>query len=62
MLVLSRKRGEEIVLDVGGMEIVVAVTDACAGQAKIGIEAPKDVVIHRREIWDQIKRSREAEK
>ena len=52
MLVLSRKRGERIVMDNG--DIVITVVDMQGSQVKIGINAPKDMPIHREEIFDKI--------
>jgi len=47
MLVLVRKRGESI--DIGD-DIVVTVVEILFGKVRIGISAPKDVPINRREI------------
>ncbi|KKN36565.1 hypothetical protein LCGC14_0772350 [marine sediment metagenome] len=53
MLVLSRKVGEQIVI---GDNVVVIVTDILRGRVKLGFVAPDDVPIHRREVYDAIKR------
>lgn len=53
MLVLSRKRGEQIVL---GDDVVVTVVDIRGDKVRLGIEAPIDVSVHRREIFDAIRR------
>lgn len=50
MLVLSRKRDEAIIIDGRIKVIVVNIKDA---QVQIGIEAPKDIPVHREEIWEQ---------
>jgi len=47
MLVLSRKSGEQVVIDGG---IVVTVTEVIGGRVKLGIDAPKHVVIMRGEL------------
>ncbi len=47
MLVLSRKTGERI--HIGG-DVVITVTKIAGGRAKIGIEAPLEVSIHRGEL------------
>jgi len=52
MLILSRHEGEEIVI---GDDIIVTVIRGRDGKAKLGIEAPKDVPVHRREVYDEIK-------
>lgn len=51
MLVLTRKLGQSIVI---GDEIEVVVLEVRGEQVRIGIRAPKDVVVHRKEIHDQI--------
>ena len=52
MLILSRKLGESIIID---DRIEVKVLEIVDGKIKIGIEAPKDVTIHRKEVYDEIK-------
>ncbi|HDP70440.1 MAG TPA: carbon storage regulator [Actinobacteria bacterium] len=51
MLVLSRKKDESIVI---GNNIEVMVVGVEGDHVKLGIKAPKDVSIYRREIYDQI--------
>lgn len=51
MLVLTRKKDESIVIN-DNIEIVV--TDVHAGKVRLGIMAPRDVTVHRREIYDAI--------
>ena len=57
VLVLSRKRNESIVIN---DDIVVLVVDIRGDRVRLGIEAPKSVTIHRREVYDAIKRSQES--
>lgn len=47
MLVLSRKEGEEIVI---GKDIVITVVDIEHGKVRLGISAPRDVPIFRKEL------------
>lgn len=47
MLVLSRKLGEKILI---GEHIVVTVVDIDRGKIRLGVEAPKDVPVHREEV------------
>lgn len=51
MLILNRKIGESIIL---GDNIEVTILDIQDGKIKIGIEAPKDVTILRKEVYDQV--------
>ena len=51
MLVLSRKKNESIIIN-GNIEIKIIETDD--GKVRIGIEAPKEIEVHRKEIFDQI--------
>ena len=53
MLVLSRKVGETIVI---GDDVTVTVLAINGGQIKFGIAAPKDVSVHRQEIYEKIQR------
>lgn len=58
MLVLSRKNGESVIIvSPQGTSIEVLVTKVDYNQAKIGIDAPADFKIFRREIYDQVKHS-----
>ena len=51
MLVLSRKRGESIVID---EKIVITVIEVRGDKVRLGIEADKNVPIHRKEVADAI--------
>lgn len=53
MLVLSRQRDESIVI---GDNIVVTVVDVRGDKVRLGIEAPREVSVHRREIYEAIQR------
>ncbi len=53
MLVLSRTRDEAIII---GDNIVVTVVDVRGDKVKLGIEAPQDVSVHRREVYEAIKK------
>lgn len=55
MLVLSRKKNESIVI---GQGISITVVDIRGDKCRLGIDAPKDVPVHRREIQDEIDRLR----
>lgn len=51
MLVLSRKKNESIVI---AGDIVITVVEVRGDKVRLGIEAPKDVPVHRQEIHDAI--------
>ena len=55
MLVLTRIAGESIMVG-DGIEIVVLSVDR--NQVRIGITAPAEVKLHRREVWERIKAKR----
>ncbi len=52
MLVLNRKPGESIMID---DRIEIKVLEIADGKIKIGIEAPKDVTVLRKEVFEEIK-------
>lgn len=51
MLVLTRKLGESIRI---GDQIAVRVVDIQSGSVRIAIEAPREIPVHREEIWNQV--------
>lgn len=53
MLVLSRQRDESIVI---GDDIVVTVIDLRGDKVRLGFTAPRDVAVHRKEVYDAIRR------
>jgi len=54
MLVLSRKTNESIVIN---NEITIVVVEIRGDKVRLGVEAPKEVPVHRREVYDAIKRA-----
>jgi carbon storage regulator len=52
MLVLSRKRNESVVIN---DNITVVVVDVRGDKVRLGINAPKNVPVHRKEIYDSIR-------
>lgn len=55
MLVLSRHKNEQIVINNG--EIVLTVVDIRGDKVRLGIEAPKEVPVHRKEVHDAIQKN-----
>jgi len=53
MLVLSRKKNESIVIN---NTITIVVVEIRGDKVRLGIEAPKEVPVHRKEVSDAIKR------
>lgn len=54
MLVLDRRTGEEIVIGSGPDKITVVVIDSSHKHARLGVDAPDHIKIHRKEIADRI--------
>ena len=54
MLVLSRKKNESIVIN---DDITIVVVEIRGDKVRLGVEAPKEVPVHRLEVYDAIKRS-----
>jgi carbon storage regulator len=59
MLVLSRKKNESIVID---DRIVITVVEIRGDKVRLGIEAPRDVPVHRSEVYEAIHRAQESPK
>ena len=55
MLILSRRIGETITI---GSSVSVTVLGVKGNQVRIGINAPKDVAVHREEIYERIRHER----
>jgi carbon storage regulator len=53
MLVLSRQRDESIVI---GDNVVVTIVDVRGDKVRLGIDAPREISVHRREVYDAIRR------
>ena len=53
MLVLSRKKDEKIMI---GENISIMVVEIRGDKVRLGIEAPRDVSVHRQEVFEAIKR------
>jgi carbon storage regulator len=58
MLILTRRVGESLMI---GDEVNVTVLGIRGNQVRIGVDAPKDVAVHREEIYDRIQQEKTDE-
>lgn len=56
MLVLSRQRDETIMI---GDDVEITIVDIRGDKVRLGIAAPKEVKVHRKEVYDAIKKQEE---
>lgn len=57
MLVLSRKKNESIIIN---DHITITVVEIRGDKVRLGIDAPKEVTVHRQEVYDAIQAQTEA--
>jgi carbon storage regulator len=58
MLILTRRVGETVMI---GEDVTVTVLGVKGNQVRIGVSAPRDVAVHREEIFERIKREESGE-
>lgn len=56
MLILTRKVGESLLI---GDDISITILSVRGNQVKIGVKAPKDVSVHREEIYQRIQQAKD---
>ena len=59
MLILTRRVGETVVI---GNDVTVTVLGVKGNQVRLGVNAPREVAVHREEIFERIKREQTEEK
>ena len=58
MLILTRRFGETVMI---GNDVTVTVLGVKGNQVRVGVNAPKDVAVHREEIYERIKREEDQD-
>lgn len=58
MLILTRRVGESLII---GDDVVINVLGVKGNQVRIGVDAPKEVSVHREEIYDRIQAEKDQE-
>lgn len=57
MLVLTRRTGESVMV---GDDVIVTVLDVRADTVRLGIQAPRDIAVHREEVYEEIRAANKA--
>ena len=55
MLILTRRNGESLKI---GDDVTITVLDVKGNQVRIAIDAPREISVHREEVYDRIQRSK----
>ncbi len=58
MLILTRRVGESVMI---GDDVTITVLGVKGNQVRVGVNAPREIAVHREEIYQRIKREKEAQ-
>lgn len=58
MLILTRRIGETLII---GDDVKITVLGVKGNQVRVGVDAPKDVAVHREEIYDRIQKEKNVD-
>jgi carbon storage regulator len=58
MLILTRRAGETVMI---GSDVTITVLGVKGNQVRIGINAPRDIAVHREEIYERIQSEKNAQ-
>lgn len=58
MLILTRRVGESLIIEIDGKKVTATVLGVKGNQVRVGVDAPKDVAVHREEIYDRIQKEK----
>ncbi len=58
MLILTRRVGEKLII---GDDIIITILSLKGNQIRVGIDAPREVKVHRQEVFDRIQKEKERE-
>lgn len=57
MLILTRRVGEKVMI---GNDVTLTVVGIVGGQVRLGVDAPKEIAVHREEVFERIKSEEQA--
>jgi len=58
MLILTRRVGEKLMI---GDDVIITILSLKGNQIRVGIDAPREVKVHRQEVFDRIQKEKERE-
>ena len=62
MLVLSRQKDESIIIGDGDDQVEITIVDVRGDKVRLGINAPRHIMVHRKEIYLAIQKEKEEAK